>query len=64
MPRVGFEFTTPVFKRAKTVHASDRAATVISPVKYLYLPTYNNHAQSFSNFFAYMSKRFEERVKI
>jgi hypothetical protein len=29
MPRVGFERTTPVFERAKTVHALDRAATVI-----------------------------------
>jgi hypothetical protein len=29
IPRVGFEPTTPVFDRAKTVHASDRAATVI-----------------------------------
>jgi hypothetical protein len=26
---VGFETTMPVFERAKTVHASDRAATVI-----------------------------------
>jgi hypothetical protein len=29
MPRVGFEPTTPVFERAKTVYALDRAATVI-----------------------------------
>jgi hypothetical protein len=32
MPRVGFEGfepTTPVFERAKTVHALDRAAIVI-----------------------------------
>jgi hypothetical protein len=29
MPRVGFEPMTPVFERAKTVHASDRVATVI-----------------------------------
>jgi hypothetical protein len=26
MPRVGFEFTTPVPERAKTVHALDSAA--------------------------------------
>jgi hypothetical protein len=32
MPRVGFETTNPVFERAKTVHASDRAATVIGPL--------------------------------
>jgi hypothetical protein len=29
MSLVGFEPTTPVFERAKTVHALDRAATVI-----------------------------------
>jgi hypothetical protein len=34
MPLVGFEPTVPVFERAKTVHALDRAATVIgSPLK-------------------------------
>jgi hypothetical protein len=29
MPRAGFKPTIPVFKRAKTVHALDRAATLI-----------------------------------
>jgi hypothetical protein len=29
MPQLGFELTTPVFERAKTVHASDRAAKLI-----------------------------------
>jgi hypothetical protein len=29
MPWVGFEPTIPAFERAKTVHASDRAATII-----------------------------------
>jgi hypothetical protein len=29
MPRVGLEPETPVFERAKTVHALDRVATVI-----------------------------------
>jgi hypothetical protein len=29
MPRVGLEPTIPVFERAKTVHALDRAAIVI-----------------------------------
>jgi hypothetical protein len=33
MPRVGFESTTPVFERAKTVHVLDRAATVIGKAK-------------------------------
>jgi hypothetical protein len=30
MPRLGFEPTIPVFKRAKTLHTLERAATVIS----------------------------------
>jgi hypothetical protein len=29
MPRLGFEPTTPMFERAKTVYALDRVATVI-----------------------------------
>jgi hypothetical protein len=33
MSRVGFEPRTPVFERAKTVHALDRAATVIAILK-------------------------------
>jgi hypothetical protein len=33
MPRVGFELTTPVFQRAKTVHALGRVSTVIGKVK-------------------------------
>jgi hypothetical protein len=28
MPRVRFEYMTPVFKRQETIHALDRAATV------------------------------------
>jgi hypothetical protein len=32
MPRMEFEPTTPVMERAKTVHALDRAATVIGDV--------------------------------
>jgi hypothetical protein len=34
VPRVVFEPTIPVFERAKTVHASDRAATVIGEWRY------------------------------
>jgi hypothetical protein len=33
MPRVEFEPTIPVFERAKTVHALDRAATMIGTNK-------------------------------
>jgi hypothetical protein len=36
MPRVGFELTIPVFERAKTVDALDRATTVIG-ITLLYL---------------------------
>jgi hypothetical protein len=35
MSRVGLEPTTPVFERVKTVHASDRAATVIGSYSYV-----------------------------
>jgi hypothetical protein len=38
MPRVGFEPTTRVFERAKTVHALDHAVSVIGCQSYL---TYN-----------------------
>jgi hypothetical protein len=40
MPRVGFEPTIPVFERAKTVHALDRAATLIGLMRYLLLHSY------------------------
>jgi hypothetical protein len=33
MPRVGFEPTTPVFERMKTIHSSDRAAAVTDMVR-------------------------------
>jgi hypothetical protein len=35
MPRVGFKPMIAVFERAKTVHASDRAATVTGSFIYL-----------------------------
>jgi hypothetical protein len=47
MPRLGLEPTTPVFERAKTVHALDRTATVsgqywiIKLKYYFYLQGYN-----------------------
>jgi hypothetical protein len=34
MPRVGFEPTIPVFERANTVYALDRATTVIGALLY------------------------------
>jgi hypothetical protein len=36
MPRVGLEPTIPAFERAKTVHALDRAATVVGDFCLLY----------------------------
>jgi hypothetical protein len=39
MPRVGFQSKTPVFEQAKTVHALDREATVIS---FVGLQSYQN----------------------
>jgi hypothetical protein len=42
MPCVGFEPTIPASERAKTVHALDRAATVIS--QYLHMEDGKSHA--------------------
>jgi hypothetical protein len=36
MPRVGFEHTIPESEWAKTVHVSDRSATVIGIYVYVY----------------------------
>jgi hypothetical protein len=36
MSQVGFESTIPAFERAKTVHALDRAGTVIGIYIYIY----------------------------
>jgi hypothetical protein len=42
MTRVGFESAIPVFQRAQTVHALDRAATVIGNIHntLYYIPLY------------------------
>jgi hypothetical protein len=37
MTRVGFEITTSVIERAKTVHALERAVAVIGGVIFIYL---------------------------
>jgi hypothetical protein len=37
MPRVGFEPTVPAFERAKTIHASDRAVTVIGCTHFTFI---------------------------
>jgi hypothetical protein len=43
MPRVGFEPTMSVFERAKTFHASDRAATVSGTDTFIILPSQSLH---------------------
>jgi hypothetical protein len=45
MTQVGFETTIPVFQRAKTVDALDRAATVIG-IKILLLPEFEPRPSS------------------
>jgi hypothetical protein len=48
MPRVGFEPTIPVFERAKTDHARDRAATVIgTETNYKHFTIYNTNYNNF-----------------
>jgi hypothetical protein len=44
MPRVEFKPTTPVFERAKTFHALDRAATGIGTI--LHIPYTNLKQQN------------------
>jgi hypothetical protein len=45
MPRLGFESTTPVFERAKTVHALDHAVTVIGLQMYYFDITVQNNGK-------------------
>jgi hypothetical protein len=54
MPRVGFEPTIPMFERAKTVHALDRAFTVIGYFKLMARRT----------LFCMRRTRFSPRAKI
>jgi hypothetical protein len=42
MPQVGFKPTIPVFQRAKTVHALDHMATVVSSCSTLHILYYLN----------------------
>jgi hypothetical protein len=42
MPREGFKPTTPVFERAKTVHALERAATVMGSLVHIAKINYRN----------------------
>jgi hypothetical protein len=50
MPRVRFEPTIPGFERAKTVHALDRAATVIGYVCGVYVKSAQTESQGLSLF--------------
>jgi hypothetical protein len=49
MPRVGFEPTIPVFKRAKTVHALGCTDTVIGMVYYLSITTQESNIKLISS---------------
>jgi hypothetical protein len=62
LPRVGFEPTTPVFERTKTVHALDRADTVIgsTAVVCLHLFEENVASEAVSHKFA----SYSEAVKL
>jgi hypothetical protein len=46
MPPVGFEPTTPVFERAKTVHSLDRAAAVIGSTVMVCLQVFEQNVAS------------------
>jgi hypothetical protein len=51
MPQAGFELMIPVFERAKTVHALDRAATVIgrsTGIPHTNLPIVKEHFKNLS----------------
>jgi hypothetical protein len=52
MPRVGFEPTIPMFERAKTVHALDRAVTVIGSQYYT-----ARHIKLKNNFINFLRKQ-------
>jgi hypothetical protein len=54
MSQVGFEPTIPVFERAKTVHALDRAATVIG--YYSYSQAYVSHQASFCSGWRFLAE--------
>jgi hypothetical protein len=62
MPQVGFEPTTPVFERAKTVHALGRAASVIGRHQY-----WIQHIYTFAQFSASQTNIFlqgnDDRIK-
>jgi hypothetical protein len=52
MPRMGFEPTTTVFERAKTVQALDHAATVISIENILHKNKYSVSTKSHVQLYA------------
>jgi hypothetical protein len=50
MPRMGFERTIPAFDRTKTVHALDRAATMIG-ITYIYLANYERSIEFWADIY-------------
>jgi hypothetical protein len=63
MLRVGFEPTIPMFERAKTVHALDRAATLIGRHT-ITLHKYQLFNENFMNFIVLYKGFFHFRVAI
>jgi hypothetical protein len=56
MPRVGFKPTIPAFERAKTVHALDRAATVIGGSRIIR----RKNREKYQNYFLlFLQKQFD-----
>jgi hypothetical protein len=63
MPQVGFESTISVFERAKTVHASGRAATVTGIHIHTYIHTYiHTLVRSLSHVFKLASTVYDDSV--
>jgi hypothetical protein len=61
MPLAGFEPTIPVFKRAKTFHALDRAATVTGDVILMYCRFYKKWVRNRIKWLAQISNNFRPR---
>jgi hypothetical protein len=49
MPRVGFEHTIPAFKRGKTVHVVDRAATVFGITDIIIMKKFEIFCENYRN---------------
>jgi hypothetical protein len=62
MPLMGFEHTIPVFERAKTVHALDRAATMTGGFAFLGHRNANNNLESVQRLSSYVTFLLSFRI--